>query len=159
MTTNAAIDMSKANHLPARGDELLRVVTRFEYALKENGFGKSGKNGEVGVDWDGFANKALKATFLKKVRDENIAPTILAKPPSKQILAGQTLAWENATPPVSVQDLMAAVRRVRNNLVHGGKSGNRDSDRNNTLVAEAIEVLLEALRSDSDLRYTFEGRW
>jgi hypothetical protein len=153
------VAMIAANRLPARSDELMRVVTRFEYALKEIDYGRTGKNGEVEVDWDTFTSQCLGAPFFKKIVENGIAPTLLAKPPSKQVLRGKTLDWDAATPPVSVQDLFGAVRRVRNNLVHGGKSGDKDSDRNDKLVAEAIEVLMEALRSHADLQFMFEGKW
>ena len=154
-----AIDMAAANRLPRRGEELMRIVTRFEYALKEIEYGKVGKNGEVEVNWDAFANDGLKAEFLKRIRENAIAPTLLAEPPSKQILLGKTLDWEVGTPPSSVQELLGAVRRVRNNLVHGGKSGDKDFDRNDALVSESIEVLIEALRTHADLRIMFEGKW
>ena len=153
------IDMAAAARLPARGEELMRIVTRFEYALKEIEYGKVGKSGEVEVNWDAFANEGLKAEFLKRIRENAIAPTLLAKPPSRQILLGKTLDWGDCAPPSSVQELLGAVRRVRNNLVHGGKSGDKDFDRNDRLVAEAIEVLIEALRTHADLRFMFEGKW
>ena len=153
------IDTSKADELPARGDELMRVIARFEYALKEAGYGKTKNNGVVEVDWDKFSNKSLKSCFFKEVRKIGIAPTILENPASNQIIDGTNLAWKSAAPPTNVQDLMAAVRRVRNNLVHGGKSGDKDSDRNDKLVSEAIEVLLEALQFDSTVRSMFEGKW
>ncbi|MER9951856.1 hypothetical protein [Mesorhizobium sp. M0047] len=153
------VDMTATNRLPARGLELMRVVTRFEYALKEIGYGRPGKNGEVDVDWDGFANTELKAAFFKRIQENAVAPTLLSKPPSKQILTGKTLDWEEGSPPTSVQDLFGAMRRVRNNLVHGGKSGDKDSDRNDKLVSESIDVLTEALRTHADLRFMFEGKW
>ncbi|TCD15231.1 hypothetical protein [Oricola cellulosilytica] len=152
------IDMGKANRLPPRADELMRVVTRFEYALKETGYGVM-RNGAVEANWDKFANEVLKAEFLQRVRDKKIAPTILSNPPSRQFLGGSTLDWERKVAPNSIQDFIGAVRRVRNNLVHGGKSGDPDADRNASLVAEAIEVLFEALRSHDDLRFMFEGKW
>ncbi len=153
------IDMVAANRLPARGEELMRVVTRFEYALKEIGYGKMGAGGAVEAKWDEFANKELTSDFLKHVRENNIAPTILSNPPSRQILNGSSLDWEATAPPSDIQSLIGAVRRVRNNLVHGGKSGDKDSDRNNLLVAEAIAVLMEALRAHADLCFMFEGKW
>lgn len=94
-----------------------------------------------------------------KIREKDIAPTLLNTPPSKQVLSSdRTLDWEEGTSPQNVQELFGAVRRVRNNLVHGGKSGDEVSDRNDALVAEAIEVLKEALRWHDDLRSKFEGR-
>ncbi|WP_217574797.1 hypothetical protein [Mesorhizobium sp. GbtcB19] len=153
------IDLKAANTLPPRGDELLHVFTRFEYALKDAGFGRAGSKNAVEADWDRFASKELKKPFFAAVAAKGLAPTLMANPPSRQILQGSTLAWETVTPPANVTDLLVAVRRVRNNLVHGGKSGDPDSDRNEKLVAEAIEVLLEALRSHADLRAIFERRW
>lgn len=117
-----AIDMGKANRLPPRADELMRVVTRFEYALKELGYGVM-RNGAVEANWDKFANEDLKAEFLQRVRDKNIAPTILSNPPSKQILNDSTLGWEVKAAPNSIQDAIGAVRRVRNNLVHWREVG------------------------------------
>ncbi|TXI39974.1 MAG: hypothetical protein E6Q59_04030 [Nitrosomonas sp.] len=159
MSDEPQIDLSKANNLPARGDELLRIFARFEFALKESGYGVSGKNDEAGADWDRFANQSLTAKFLHKIREKNIAPTILEKSPSKQIFKDHTLEWTACAPPQDVQTFFGAVRRVRNNLVHGGKSGDKDADRNNSLVSEAIEVLFEALRSDSHVRSMFEGQY
>lgn len=153
------IDMAATNTLPERGQELMRVVARFEYALKEIGYGKMGAGGAVEAKWDEFANKELTSDFLKHVRNNKIAPTILSNPPSRQILNGSSLDWDATAPPTDIQSLVGAVRRVRNNLVHGGKSGDKDSDRNNLLVAEAIAVLTEALRAHSDLRFMFEGKW
>jgi hypothetical protein len=155
----SVVDVKAIDRLPARGAELMRFFARFEYALKEIGYGKSGKNGEVDVAWDSFANEGLGGAFLEKIRGSAVAPTILAKPPSKQVLQGTSLSWEKGTPPASVQELIGAVRRVRNNLVHGGKSGDEDSDRNDKLVAEAIGVLTEALRCHAELCYRFEGKY
>jgi hypothetical protein len=58
-----------------------------------------------------------------------------------------------------VQELFVAVRRVRNNLFHGRKSGDPDEDRNANLISEAIAVLIEALKRCEDLRAHFEGRF
>lgn len=153
------IDMNAANRLPPRGDELLRVFTRFEYALKDGGYGKAGRKNVVEADWDRFASKELKAPFFAAVTAKALAPTLMTNPPSRQVLQGGTLGWDTVAPPANVTELMGAVRRVRNNLVHGGKSGDKDSDRNDSLIAEAIEVLLEALRTHADLKAIFERRW
>lgn len=154
-----AIDTAASDKLPARGEEFLRIFARYEYTLKETGFGRAGKSGEVEAAWDDFANTVLTKKFLEHVKESGLAPTLLSKPPSKQILNGGTLGWEEGTPPQSVQDLIGAVKRVRNNLVHGGKSGDKDSDRNDTLIAESISVLFVALELHSDQRYVFENRW
>jgi hypothetical protein len=153
------IDMAAASELPPRGDELIRIFTRFEYALKEIGYAEPARNNDINVLWDKFVNEHLGPSFLEGVRDKGIAATLLQRPPSRQVIRNRVLDWEKTPPPTSVQDLFGAVRRVRNNLVHGGKSGDRDSDRNAALAAEAIAVLLDALRCHTDLRYMFENKW
>ena len=159
MNGTRSIDMTAANRLPARAEEFLRVFVRFEYALKEIHYGKVGVSGSVDVKWDEFANQKLTSEFFAHVRDNNIAPTILSKPPSRQVLNHSSLDWRATAPITDIQLLIGAVRRVRNNLAHGGKSGDKDSDRNDLLIAEAIAVLTEALLRHSDLRHVFEGKW
>jgi len=46
---------------------------------------------------------------------------------------------------------------VRNNLFHGGKSGDKDHDRNDELIKDAIQVIIEAVESNEDLKACFEG--
>lgn len=162
MTTeryDAQIDMTAASRLPPKGEELFRVFTRFEYALKEIGYAEPARNNDINVLWDRFVNDHLGPQFFKLVRETQIASTLLERPPSRQVIQNGVLNWEKSTPPSSTQDLFGAVRRVRNNLVHGGKSGDEDSDRNAELVADALDVLLEALRYHAGLRYMFENRW
>ncbi len=154
------IDMTAANKLPTRGEELFRIFSRFEYALKEIGYAAPGKrNDEVEVSWDQFVTDRLGHGFFQRVIDEEIAPTISSNPPKRQVVDGQTLEWRHTAPPKSAQDLFGAVRRVRNNLFHGGKAGDPDADRNTELVSEAISVLMEALKAGGDIRDPFEGRW
>ena len=135
------IDMTAAYKLPKRGAALLRIFSRFEYALKEINHAAPGKhNGEATVLWDKFANECLGRDFFQYIRKQGIAPTLLSKPPSMQVVDG-ALGWKKVPPPGNVQDLFGAVRRVRNNLFHGGKSGDPDADRNAKLVLAALETL------------------
>lgn len=83
---------------------------------------------------------------------EGIAPTLLGEPPKRQTLVGTSLDWEKCPAPSNATELLAAVTRVRNNLVHGGKSGDPDSDRNDRLIAESIAVMLAIVRT-SDVLY------
>lgn len=58
-----------------------------------------------------------------KIREKNIAPTLLSNPPSKQVLKDGKLGWEKGTSPQSVKGLFVAVRRVRNNHGSWGQVG------------------------------------
>lgn len=154
-----SIDMTAANMLPKLGPELLCLFSRFEFALKEFGFGRTGKGDAVEANWDDFANRMLTPSYFDRVRKNNLTPTILDNPPSRQVLNNGKLDWEICKSPPDVQSFIGAVRRVRNNLVHGGKSGDPDIDRNDRLVAEAIAVLIDVLGLHCDLRMIFEGKY
>ena len=67
-------------------------------------------------------------------------------------------------PVAIVHELFAAVRRVRNNLVHGGKSGDPEYDpddpcRNEKLIREAQWIIEEALHQMEDVKIHFEGQY
>lgn len=145
--------------LPAGSVELFALMSRVEFALKENGWGRAGRDDAVEVHWDFYANEGLGRGFLLHVRRTKICPTLLARPPSLQVLRGASLDWEGTAPPKSVQDLMGAVRRVRNNLFHGGKGGTPDRDRDAALIVEAVAVLRAALDWDADLLARFKGEY
>ncbi|TIQ62003.1 MAG: hypothetical protein E5X41_30620 [Mesorhizobium sp.] len=154
------VDLTAANQLPPKSDELFRIFARFEFALKMAGFTSPKPDGKFDVDWNTFANSAeLGPAFLAEVQASGIAATILGDPPMHQRLVHGALAFVPAAPPDAVQAFVGAVCRVRNNLFHGGKffPGN-DDDRNTTLVSEAIASLLLALEKHEAVRAYFEGR-
>jgi hypothetical protein len=115
--------------------------------LKESGFIEKGARGEAKADWNKFAADCLDGTFLDKVRDERLAPVLLTKPPSRQIVNAAGLSWSSVEPPSTVTELFLAIRRTRNNLFHGGKHGEPDAKRSEALIADAIHVLIEALKA------------
>ena len=139
----------------------IATFLRFEFALKEAGFGP--RNGAALVEWGRVANE-LGPDFLKAVGASGRATTILQKPPKKQITREHSLEWDDAKACSSVHDLVLALQRVRNNLLHGGKSGDPDSKsadpaRNETLIAEAQWVVEQALWRMDDVRMHFEGNY
>ena len=154
----SAIDLSATYKLPKRGEELFRIFARFEFALKEAGFATN-KHDTVEIHWDKFANDSLGATFFDKVKSQKIAETILEKPPSKQIILNGNIDWQPTLPPTNIQSLIGAVRRVRNNLLHGGKYGDIDAERDDKLVKESIAILILALEICEDVRQPFEGKY
>jgi hypothetical protein len=154
------IDFSHAQLSP-HAITLLATFLRFEFALKEAGFGP--ENGDAQVEW-GRVTKQLGAAFFARIKESGRADTLLHKPPKKQITRGHSLEWENKAPPETINDLLEAARRVRNNLVHGGKSGDPEYDpddphRNEKLIREAQWVVEQALYELHDVRAYFEGRY
>ncbi|WP_233938999.1 hypothetical protein [Rhizobium leguminosarum] len=114
----------------------------------------------VDIDWDRFANSApIGRQFFAHIRDHNICPTILAEPPkSDYIEQGRYGFADHVNSPSCAQELFGAVRRVRNNLFHGGKYFDDDHRRNRLLVKETIAVLLLAAEWNPDVNFCFEGR-
>jgi len=89
-----------------------------------------------------------------RVRVSGKVTTLLGKPPKKQVIKDGALGWEMMSAIRTANDLFLAVRRVRNNLFHGGKYPIRpepDMSRNQTLLREATRVLEIALDVSPDL--------
>ena len=154
------IDFSHAQ-LPPHATKLLATFLRFEFALKEAGFGP--EYGDAQVEW-GRVTKRLGAAFFTRIKESGRADALIRRPPKKQITRGHSLEWEHKDSPDTISDLFEAVRRVRNNLVHGGKSGDPDYDpddphRNEKLIREAQWVVEQALYELHDVRGYFEGRY
>lgn len=153
------IDLRRIDNHPADAVRFFKVMMRLEYALKANGFAETNRN-RVEICWDRFANERLGRALFDTIRDSRKASTLISQPPSHQAIdIGGHLEFRPAAPVTCVQDLLGALRRVRNNLFHGGKSGDVDHDRNDTLIAESIYVITEILLSDDALRTEFEGTY
>ncbi|GCA52812.1 hypothetical protein GOA99_22845 [Sinorhizobium meliloti] len=153
------VDLSAANNLPPRNDELFRIYARFEFALKMAGY--CALNGKaVETNWDAFANSSdIGKLFFKHVRDAGMCPKLMNDPPKAEAITnGQWGFATTATPPESAQALFGMVRRVRNNLFHGGKYFDDDKQRNQALVDESIAILLLAVAWHKDVNFYFEGR-
>lgn len=123
---------------------------RFEYCLKRLGYLKK-DNGPAEPDWDKFANtNEMKNLFLliKENESENFKKLryLFDNPPKHQIARNGCLDWKPAEKIRSSQDYFSAVRRVRNNLFHGGKfNGNFfEPERSTDLLESVLFALKEA---------------
>ena len=143
--------------------ELLGVFARFEFALKARGYAL-GDGSRVNPDWDRFA-KAITPQFDRNA-DREFATAVqylLTQPPKKQILNGRKLEWCDAPPDgnqCKAKQVLLMVRRVRNNLFHGGKfsedtssSPNRDS----SLVENSLVVLRTCLVLNGDVAAAYNN--
>lgn len=137
------------------------IFSRYEYALKNSGFAKGNEN-KVDPDWDEFSRSI--ADEFDKVDDAGFREAVnylVTYPPRKQVFIDQRVVWKESPPDgalrASAQALLM-VRRVRNNLFHGGKYWIPDDerrDRNEKLVKAALAVLLACLPLHPRLRRTF----
>jgi hypothetical protein len=128
------------------------VFARFEYALKTAGYLKSKADAEP--NWDGFAGH-LDSSLFKEIYSKPEAEILFCEPPKKQAVQGadpREMYWKEEKAPTNAQELFVAVRRIRNNLFHGGKSLAGDmteADRNRRLLEAALCVLEMALEHSS----------
>jgi hypothetical protein len=129
----------------------LILFSRFEYALKQTGRYAAGDENEVKAYWNKFAQDHVSQFDSEKSPELKAAIKYLKdKPPKKQTLKNGSLYWKDVptqNTPLLVQ-VLDAVRRVRNNLFHGGKFRNspmEDPGRDSELLSSCITVLEECL--------------
>jgi hypothetical protein len=157
--------LGRQNTMSAELDQtafrFFKLFAQYEYALKAMGFGSAGKNGQAEPDWDRFANEV--GVQVMTVTDEPVAAArryIVEQPPKRQVWVGGTVAWEPvANDDKSVQALFGHIRRVRNNLYHGGKFNGRwiDPDRSRELIGKSLLILEALLERDDRLREAIHG--
>ena len=122
--------------------EFFFMFSRFEYALKENGFHKKSKYKNAEPNWK---------QFLKKYRSiyapSDEARNLMNNPPERHIVRDGSCQWEKISLTNFSSDLDKVVfilKTIRNNLFHGGKNSHSDWDnpaRNTFLIKNAISVL------------------
>jgi hypothetical protein len=147
-TTRAADSpFRRLNLEPQLASTFLAVFARCEFALKVGGFAR-GDETRVDPDWDGFA-RAIGTQFDRShdPRSKIAAAYLLEHPPKKQVLVDGRVEWRDAPLDKNLtctEQLLLAVRRVRNNLFHGGKflpAHQQGSDRDRLLVQHSLTVL------------------
>lgn len=127
------------------------TLSRFEYALKRASF-VIDYRGHAKPDWDRLGN-VLGALGRDQVMQAlSACPNLLAEPPKQQIVRNGQLAWNEAVDRSisEVEQALRYVRRVRNNLFHGGKYPDpdgpvSDAARNTGLLRESLVVLKAVL--------------
>jgi len=133
------------------------TFSRFEYALKSSGFFKRHhpappRRPEAEPDWDRFAVSLRRSFDLgATIELQEACDYLLDSPPNKQIIIDDGVAWET---PVrldnhtDIEFLIRMIRRVRNNLFHGGKYNigvHEDAQRTEKLLRCALIVLQSCL--------------
>jgi hypothetical protein len=154
------IDYSKIDEVTEDGVRLTKILMRLEFALKDAGYVVAGQRQAAEVQWDRYANEKLGSAFWSKIKGATSAAALIETPPKRQVVdQGGNLAWEEAGAVESVQELVGALRRVRNNLFHGGKSGDPDAERNARLYAASLYIIDQILREDDIVRTIFTGQY
>ena len=140
--------------------EFFIVFSRFEYSLKAEGYLENNRNAKA--NWISFA-ESIEHKIYKKLKDDDFSASfnfILDNPPKVQINNDGHIEWE--TRPASqgsrVKDLFIYIKRIRNNLFHGGKFTNgilEEFDRDLLLVKHGLKILKSSIELDSNIRNTF----
>lgn len=139
------------------------LFARFEYAMKAAGVRQVRKSGAVEADWSKLADDV--GCDLLTSSDTAIIKScdyLLRKPPKRQDLKNETLVWSDvpANQGSDKKDLFVYIRRVRNNLFHGGKFKGRylaDPERSSQLIRASTIVLNAVLKLHPQLLEAFKG--
>lgn len=138
-----------------------RLFAHYEWALKQMGYGKAARNGTAEANWDKFAKDFGGA--LMESEDQHVVEAreyILAIPPKREMWVNGRTSWE-ASPAERrcARTLFIHIRRVRNNLYHGGKFYDGhwfDEERSVELIKRSL-LLLEYLRSTTEGLHAIRG--
>ena len=82
------------------------------------------------------------------------------QPPKLQVWVDGSVQWAQMnTSERSVQALFGNIRRVRNNLYHGGKFNGRwiDPDRSRELIGKTLIILTALVERDASLKEAIHG--
>jgi hypothetical protein len=140
--------------------EMLTTFARFEYALKAAGFHKG--EGTAEPNWRSFAESI--PDLFDEPDDGALREAvryILDHPPKKQIIADGNLAWNDSAAVTDLQSdrVLIYVRRVRNNLFHGGKFNGRwfAPQRSELLLRHSLAILRACLDASDPVRQAFDS--
>jgi hypothetical protein len=138
---------------------------QFEYAMKQSEYlkAKNDTDDTAEADWGKLANSQTVRDLVTNAVNEQGGNQYLKEailylrdtPPKKQIVSTSgRLDWRdvNQTEPLPLR-LTLYIRRVRNNLFHGGKARNAGEsiERNKKLLEHALIVLYEFSKCDQSL--------
>lgn len=152
--------MPTEDHLHSLAAEFFHVFSRLEYSLKAAGYNNG--DGPAEANWSLFARAIESAVASPPTGEVDEAINfLLAEPPKKQYLVGGKMEWKIVLPNTGSKsdDLFVYVRRIRNNLFHGGKFNAHwfAPERNEKLLDAALSVLRWATYQDNDVSKAYKG--
>jgi hypothetical protein len=129
------------------------TFSRIEFALKKNGFvcGQDAK-----PNWDRFARETSDLYECADTETRAAIDALFSDPPRKQVFRDGYLDWEKCEPTSRDNaSLLVLVRRIRNNVFHGGKFP-FNIDRDAALLRNALIVLKATIAlTRDDVRGSF----
>lgn len=149
-------DMVIEDELDGLAFRFLKKFARIECALKASGFHNG--NGDAKANWDTFANSVSGKLELDPQLKDAI-DYISKTPPKKQIIKDDLLQWSSPNPNANkTHELLLCVRRVRNNLFHGGKFNGHwfAPERSKELIEHSLNILDACLRHSEKLQIAYQ---
>ena len=126
--------------------QFFRTFARMEYALKAAGYLTTMRGNDAQPDWNRFAKEVQ--TVIEEPQDPDVADAvayILKHPPKKQVVVNNKLEWDDTPPQTNFEAdrVLIYVRRIRNNLFHGGKFNGRwfEPQRSGALIQYGLTIL------------------
>jgi len=152
--------MPPSSHINRLAGELFCTFARAEYALKAAGYNKG--DGPAQADWSKFAIAIDE--LIANTEDPKLSTAInflLNSPPKKQIIKDGIIQWQVSTPAHNskAENLLVYIRRIRNNLFHGGKFNGHwfDPERSRLLLDHCITVLEACINSEPLVYQAYRG--
>jgi len=139
-----------------------KLFSQFEYCLKITGYCTTGRSNEAKPDWTTFA-KALEHQLMDSTDAavQEAVKYMLDDPPKKQVFEEKKLDWRKVAPQTDDDNdrILIYVRRVRNNLFHGGKFNGRflDPDRSFDLLKHSEAILMECIFNSEQMLEAYEN--
>ncbi len=137
--------------------ELFKKFARIEYALKAAGFNNG--EGDAKPNWDKFAS-VIDGVLEKDTSITTSIKYMSENPPKKQVIRKGLLEWETPNHHANkTHEILLCVRRVRNNLFHGGKFNDHwfAPERSKELLKHSLYILDACLRASSELKEAFDN--
>ena len=141
------------NELNKIAYDFFLVFSRMEYALKVSGFNNG--DGVAKANWYKFATHQDIENFIANPPTTEISEAIdyiIGNPPMRQSVKNNILGWETVVPDTksNADKLFQYIRRVRNNLFHGGKfNGNWfEPQRSESLIKNSLIILHAVIKCE-----------
>ncbi|MDO6456318.1 hypothetical protein Q4494_04445 [Celeribacter halophilus] len=140
--------------------DLFRTFAQVEYCLKVTGYCVAGRGDAANPDWTRFA---LEIPPLEDAGEDVVAAISYMQkhPPKKQVYVDEVLQWRIVAPNAENENdlIFLYVRRVRNNLFHGGKFNGSffDPERSRELLEYSITILMAAICMSPPMLEAYEN--
>jgi hypothetical protein len=140
------------NELKQKCFEFFYWFSRFEFALKENGYLKKGAYDAAMPDWDKFRDR-----YAREFQLTDEVNMLFNAPPKRQVFNNNgSYHWEKTDlnrENTNLGKVILIIKTIRNNLFHGGKSSQDDWDNpdRNIFLLDKGKIVLDTLATLGDL--------